>query len=115
MLHGFLLTDVHNVTVKDTGVNHTVALAAEGKIGTNVVGDIHFPVTVFFCEDGRTAGNGANQRHLSHGRHGNDVGGHMSFVFFIPTHDNRGRHLENARKRCDAASLHVGNIARFPS
>ena len=80
-----------DIAIEDTGVYHAVAFAAEGKVCANVVGDIHFPLAVFFREDGRTAGDGAYQRHLSHGGHGDngdDVGGQTDFRGPIPTHDN---------------------------
>ena len=69
ILHFRLDADVHRVPIMDAGIDHAVALAAQGKVAADVLGGVHAAVDVLLGEDGRAAGDGAHQRHLLHLRH----------------------------------------------
>ena len=50
--NGVLLTDIYNVAVEDTGIDHAVALAAECEIGVDMFRHVNVALVVLGGEDG---------------------------------------------------------------
>ena len=73
--HGGLLADIDDIPIEDPGVDHAVTFAGEGEISMNVGRDIDIVLDVFFCQDWRATGNGADEGDFPHLRHGHEVGG----------------------------------------
>ena len=53
----------------------TVTFTGESKICVNVAGGVDILLNVLIRKDGRTAGDGADQRNFAYFRHGNNIGG----------------------------------------
>ena len=80
--------DKDNIAIANTGIDHAVPLAAQGKIGVASDGSGDIVFDIFFRENGNPAGDAAHQRD------------HILLVAgIIPPHQLRGSDSENFRQR----------------
>ena len=83
-----LRVDKDNIAIANTGIDHAVPLAAQGKIGVASDGSGDIVFDIFFRENGNPAGDAAHQRD------------HILLVAgIIPPHQLRGSDSENFRQR----------------